>query len=299
MIPDIHRASCRPSKQFLIRGGIAIGIVLIVFVVQTNWFRNFFRKTPVPIATTPVTVGDTLAKDSNSNSIADWEERLWGLDPAALYTNGIPNKTVIETKKKALGITDTTDENLNETDQLARQLFGLTAALGQSPDVDDSTLKEIATQIGQKVQVKTIHDQYSIKDITTIPTTIPNLTAYYKKMKTIITKQPPVADIDAIATALQNEDLSVLDNLTQSTTVYTQLATSLRSVPVPVGLVASHIQIMNSFSGIAQSFEYMQQLQDNSIVALVGVATYKTYSSRLTLAITDMSDYLKKYGILN
>lgn len=288
----------RPSKQFLIRGSIAIGILIVVFVVQTNWFRNLFRKTPVSVATTPVTLGDTLVKDSNGNEIPDWEEKLWGLDPSALYTDGVPNKTVIENKKRTLGITDTSDENLNETDQLARQLITLTAALGSSPDVDDSTLKEIATQIGQNVHIKTIHDQYSIKDVTTVPTTIPNLTSYYNKMKAIIAKQKPVADIDAIATALQNEDLSILDDLTESTKIYTQLATTLRSVPVPVGLVASHIQIMNSFSGIAQSFEYMQQLQDNSIVSLVGVATYRTYSSRLTLAINDMSDYLQKYGIL-
>src|SRR5690348_17285703 len=96
----------RPSKQFLIRGGIATGIVALILIVQTDWFRALFNKPPLPPTTSDKTVGEFIAKDSNGNGIADWEEKLWGLDPTALYTNGVPNKQIIEEKKHALGVSD-------------------------------------------------------------------------------------------------------------------------------------------------------------------------------------------------
>ncbi len=38
----------RPSKQFLIRGGMATLIVAIILIVQTDWFRALFNKPPLP-----------------------------------------------------------------------------------------------------------------------------------------------------------------------------------------------------------------------------------------------------------
>lgn len=298
MIDTDTAHSTRPSKQFIVRGSIALGIVVLILVIQTNWFKNLFHKKSPPLPP-DATVGDTINKDSNNNGIADWEEKLWGLDPAVIYTNGIPNKTIIETKKKSLGINTTSSENLNETDQLARQLFTLTAALGQSQEIDDATLKQIANDIGNSVETKDITNQYSLKDIKTTTTTIQNLQAYQTTMKAITAKQKPVADIDALAIALQNEDSSSLTSLTESAVAYRKMANELRGVVVPIGLASYHLQIMNSIVGIAQSFSYMQQLDENSVVALVGVATYKVYSNRLDAAIADMADYLTKYGILN
>lgn len=298
MIDTDTTHTARPSKQFIIRGSIALGVIVIILVVQTNWFKNLFHKKASSVVV-DTTIGGTINKDSNNNGIADWEEKLWGLDPTVIYTNGIPNKTIIETKKKALGVTTTSTQNVNETDQLARQLFTLTAALGQSQEIDDATLKQIANEIGNSVETKDITNQYSLKDIKTTSTTIQNLQAYKATMKAVIAKQKPVADIDALAVALQNEDSSSLADLTESATTYRKIAADLRGVVVPIGLASYHLQIMNSIVGIAQSFSYMQQLDDNSVVALVGVATYKAYSNRLDTALVNMADYLTKYGILN
>jgi hypothetical protein len=299
MTPEGEKFTTRPSKQFIVRGSIALGVVVIILVAQTAWFRSLFDKEPISPVVANVTVGDTLAKDTNENGLPDWEERLWGLDPTVIYTNGVPNKTIIENKKSALGITTPSEENLNETDKLARQLFSLTAALGQSEEVDDATLQQIAADIGNSVDTKDLRNQYSLKDIRTTTTTIENLNAYYMSMRTITARQKPVADIEVLITALENEDSSTLPALNESAVTYKKIANELRGVTVPIGLAPYHLQIMNSFAGIAESFSYMQQLDDNTVIALVGVATYKTYSTRLDNALADMSDYLAKYGILN
>ncbi|MBY0329001.1 hypothetical protein K2Q02_02830, partial [Patescibacteria group bacterium] len=68
-----------PSKQFLIRGGIATGIVTLILIVQTEWFLGLFNKKPQQIDPN-ITIGDAIAKDSNGNGIPDWEERRLGQD---------------------------------------------------------------------------------------------------------------------------------------------------------------------------------------------------------------------------
>ena len=66
-----------PSKQFLIRGGIAIAIIAIVLVVQTNWFHNLFHKTKKtdPSALESTSINDITSKDTNGNGVPDWEEK--------------------------------------------------------------------------------------------------------------------------------------------------------------------------------------------------------------------------------
>ena len=135
-----EKISKYPSKKFLIRGAIAASIVATILIVQTPWFLNLFKKKEEARkeALSNATVGELVGKDSNNNGIADWEERLWGLDPTKLTTNGVANKTIIEQKRKQLGGTD--DTPLNENDRLARDLFMVASAVGQEGVATTGTL---------------------------------------------------------------------------------------------------------------------------------------------------------------
>jgi hypothetical protein len=291
-----------PSKQFLIRGGIAVGIVAIVLIVQTNWFHNLFHSTK-KTATTPssLTIGDEVLKDSNGNGIPDWQEVLWGLDPTVLYTNGKSNAEIIKEKKAALGITDpTAGTPTNETDAIAQQLFSITTALSQNQDVDDATLQNIATQLGSSVNIAAISNKYSLSNIHTVPTSVKSLTAYSASVSTIMSKvDTSEEDIPVIVQAAETGDYSQLPQLTQTGTTYTALAKQLSTLNVPLGVAQYHLDIINSFAGMAASFTYLQQMEDDSTQALVGVALYKVYNARGEAAFTDLHTYLTKYGILS
>ncbi len=289
--------SFKPSRRFIIRGSIAIGIVAIILIVQTAWFRALFHKKPL----TPVnqTVGDIITQDTNGNGIPDWEEKLWGLDPTVLYTKGVPNKQIIEERKKALGMTDIAEEDLNDTDRLARQLYALTTALGQNESVDDQTLQDIATKLGSSVNIEELSNTYSTKDIRTVQTTRQSLLSYYAAMGKIISKYDTnTADINVIITALETGDTSRLPELAKSGSLYMQYSKEISTLPVPVGVASYHLAIMNSFAGIATSFVYLGELDDNGVSALTGIAIYRTYNSRLSGALIGMREYLTRYGIL-
>jgi hypothetical protein len=290
-----------PSKQFLIRGGIAIGIIAVILVVQTNWFYNIFHKTPKSdkIDLTKTSIGDFTSKDSNGNGIPDWQERLWGLDPTVLYTDGKSNEEIIKEKKLALGIKDTTGP-ANETDAIAQKLFSITTALSQNDNIDDSTLQGVADQLGSSVNVDSISNKYSLKDIKTVPTNTVSLKAYYKAFQATMAKYDlNQNDTAIIVQATETGDYSQLSQLDASAQVYNSLSSDLAAIKVPVGVAQYHLDIINSFSGVASSFTYLQQMEDNGTQALVGVALYKVYNTRGQNALYDLNIYLTKYGILS
>lgn len=290
----------KPSKQFIKRGALAVGILATILIIQTNWFQNIISKKDAsgPVVT-PTTVGDLIANDTNGNAIPDWEERLWGLDPTTLYTNGTSNAEIIAAKKKSLGVTDTNTAPLDDTDRIARELFVLTAALGQSDEVDDQTLQAIAGKLAASMEIKQVPNVYSLKDIRTVQTSIPSLTQYRTSIQKVFSNyDATIPEIEVLATALQNEDLSGLPQLKENAALYQKLAKELSVISVPVGLAQDHLSIINSFAGIATSLVYMTELDDNSFAALVGIAVYKKYTTKLDTSVVKVNEYLTKYGIL-
>lgn len=295
-----HKMSYKPSKQFLVRGGIAAGILVLILVFQTTWFRSIFTKKPKPgVAHSNETVGGALTKDTNGNGIADWEEKLWGLDPTVLYTNGVSNKQIIEEKKKSLGVNDTQTSPMNETDVLAQQLFSITAAIGQSGSSGDGTLAGLGADLGDSVKFKQVINPYSLKNIKTTPTTTKAIAAYYDAVTKVVAQyKTETAATDVLVPALETGDFSMLPELKTTAENYKKFSKSLQGITVPVGIAQEHLALANGFYGMAQSFDYILQIEDNGVNALAGIAIYKNYAIRVQTAIDDLNDYFINYGIL-
>lgn len=295
------KSSNLPSKQFIIRGSIATAVVAILLIVQTDWFRGLFNKNPLPkITDSDAKVSDVLSKDTNGNGIPDWEEELWGLDPAALYTNGTPNKELILQKKKALGMQPNTfSGTMNTTDAVAQQLYTITSALGQSEEIDTETLKRVAETVGDGTAIEQISNHYSIDALTIVPTTITSLTNYHSAMSaTIATFNTENDDIARVISALETGDMTQIETLTTTSTEYRRIAQSIRAIPVPVGIAQYHLNILNGFYGIADSFSVISKLTNNSLSGLAGIAAYKKYNQLLEEALFEEHRYFIQYGIL-
>jgi hypothetical protein len=301
MEPQENHISYKPSKKFLIRGGIAAGILILILIFQTDWFRGLFNKAPKPeLKTSNETIGGLVGKDTNGNSIPDWEEKLWGLDPAVLYTNGISNKQIIEEKKKALGITDSNEGPLNETDILAQQLFSITSAISQSDQNDSGTLSNVGTDIGNSIKFKQVSNRYSLQNIKTTTTTTASLTAYYKSVMKISDKyKDEIAATDILVPALETGDFSDLPKLQQTADSYIAFSKSLQALTVPVGIAEQHLALINGFYGMAQSFIYILEIEDNGVNAVAGISIYKNYALRVDKALNELDDYFTNYGIIN
>lgn len=292
----------RPSKTFLIRGGIATLVVVGILLSQSAWFRSLFhKKSASTVALSPdTTLGDVVQKDSNGNGIPDWQEKLWGLDPTALYTNGVPNATIIAQKQATAGISaKIADAPTNNTDKLARDLFALSTTLGTTDSVDDSTLASVAGELGRQITVDINTSTYTSSSIHTIPTSATTLRTYRTRLQTTLTKYGADApNIEIVLSALEKGDFSNLDQLSVAATQYASVAKDLKSIPVPIGVAAFHLDIMNGFAGMAKSFVYLKDIDTDGLDALSGLAVYKNYSQLFSNAVTNLNEYLARYDIL-
>ena len=290
----------KPSKAFLKRGGIATGIIALLLVVQTPWFQGIFSKKDKKnsLVAQDATIGDVVSKDSNNNGIPDWQERLWGLDPTVATTNGVSNKTIIEEKRKSLQGQVLGEENLNETDIVAQQLYGVTSALGQS-GLNSSSLASIGADLGESIELKQPVNKYSVSDIKTTKTTFSSLKNYFNTVSSIVSKyDDDTEEISLIISALETEDFSNLSKLTQKSIDYKSLSKQLKDIKVPVGVSDYHLNIINGLYGIAESFDYIAELEDNGINALSGINSYKNYSLLIEQTLISMNDYFLNYGII-
>ena len=287
-----------PSKQFLIRGGIATGIVALILIVQTDWFLGLFGKKASRLDP-DATVGDVVSKDSNGNGIPDWEERLWGLNPNELYTGDMSNREIIDNKKRALGLTpDQEDENLTETDRLARQLFSISTSLGQE-GVDNEGISGAASSLADSIDLKNVTDKYFFKDITTVATTSTSLRAYQTKIGAILANyDDETADIFVVITGVETGDFSGLPQLKTSAATYKKLANELKALSIPAGVAQYHLDIINGLYGMAESFLYLTKIEEDGISGINGIMIYREYSIRFDSALYDISEYLTEYGIL-
>ncbi len=300
MEPQEQRPSYKPSKKFLIRGGIATGVILLALVIQADWFRALFNKEPkVAILNPNETLGSLIGKDTNGNGIPDWEERLWGLDPNILYTNGVSNKAIIEQKKKDLGASSADEGPLNETDILAQQLFSISSAINQSDQNNTGTLTNVGADIGNSIQFKQVRNHYSFKDIKTTKTTASSLRTYYNSVTTIVERyQNEIPATDILVPALENGDFSEISRLAETAKSYVAFSKALQVITAPIGVADQHLALINGFYGMADSFQYILEIEDNGVNALAGIAIYKNYANRVNQAIVDLNSYFINYGII-
>lgn len=294
--------SSGPSKTFLIRGGIALGIVAIILIAQSSWVRSLFTKEGSTkksgISVKDKTLSEVVGADSNGNGIADWEERLWGLDPTVAFTDGVSNKQIIEEKRASLASGSDTGP-LTETDRIARSLYSATTALTQSGGVDDGTLASLGQKVADSVKLEQIKVTYTNTNLKTTQTTRTNLTNYYNAMSAISAKYQNLPDMEVVIAGLESQDFTEVRALGSAAGQYKQYAREMIALSVPIGVAEHHLAMANSLAGIGDAFERISEIEDDAIVGTQGINLYQQHIIKFQRALFEMEQYLQKYGILS
>jgi hypothetical protein len=284
------------KKLFLI-----IAIIIVIFGIY-GAIKYFGKESYVQPEEDRVALKTLVALDSNSNSIPDWEEALWGLNP---YTNGQENKAIIEEKKRAQGITGGTEggENLNETQTFARDLLTTISSLQASGGLTSSNLEVLSTKVSESVGSSAVlDDRYSLTDLTIIKNdTKSDIQAYYKAWATIAKKYQSKGlgnETGTIARALATENGAGINDLTKASDLYFSYANELSKMKVPASAGIVHTNYLNDITNVAIATRNLADLYTNSIVGLIGLSQYQKYSLEVIDDIKSFEFYYKQNGIL-
>jgi hypothetical protein len=296
-----------PSKKF-IHSVIAITACGTIVFLITNLFSSksyfFSSKKDGKIQTEKLTINELVQKDTDGDEIADWEEALWGTDKNNKITfDNLPDPVYIENKKKELGVDESVnEEGLTETEKFAREFFATYVAMKESGNIDQNTINNFSSALGQKIINPTMLDIYSEKEIKiTEEDNKETGDAYYQKVKELF---------DSYRTQGIGEELNILSNeLTEnSTTVskesnnqlikiseaYKDFAKNVIETEVPKSLATYHLKIANSSNNLGISIFDMTKVKNDQIVGLSGISKYQEYSNELLNAVEELEAFLKE-----
>ena len=105
-----------PSRKFVIVALSALVVFGVVFgLVAWKNSKKIAAENQINqggLQVEKITYQDLVSKDTDGDGIEDWEESLWGTDPNNKFTQeGTPDASLIEHKKKSLGIGSATASN--------------------------------------------------------------------------------------------------------------------------------------------------------------------------------------------
>lgn len=287
-----------PSKKFI--SIILFFVVLIILFFVGKGLVSLYkdRKVNSGKPTKLTVVGDLIQKDTNNNGIPDWEEYLWGLNP---NINGPENKEFILAKKKSLiqsGDMSTPDNSKEITDHemLSQEFFATIVALQQTGQIDETSMKSVAENVGKNIDTTPIPDIYTnsmltIKNDSTLAekTYKDNLSALIKKY----TDANIGSELTFIVQGMSNNDPQALYAAKTVGEAYQSFGREFVKIPVPRSMSTAHLSAANNYEKVGQTIKDLAQILSDPLVGMKSIINYKNYSDALATDLEKISGFLQ------
>ena len=273
-----------PSKKFLFIASFLLVLAIIIFVIffmpsAGKDFINGDEKNSKGLTVENPTLNDLIQKDSDNDSVADWEENLWGTDKNKKITfANTPDATYIENKKKELNIEQSIDQqSLTETEKFAREFFTSYSAMKSFGELDTNTINNFSNALGQKIVDPKLVDRYvetNVK-INDSDNTV-DKQKYYEAVQDLFNEYKSSG---------LGEELSVVSN---------QFSVDPSGNTINNEQTNKLLTIANSSNNTGISVSNMAKITSDPVVGLSGLSQYQKYSDDLVKAVTDLETFLEK-----
>lgn len=276
-----------PSKQFIKKVIAIILFVGLVFGVHKS--IGVLKNQPHRASRLKVNIVQSI-QDSNNNGIPDWEERLWGLNPKK---DGEENKAFIMERRKALNPNaDFQEEEITETDTLAKEFFAVVMALQQTGDLDEDAMQAIGEAVSEKITAEPIPDKYTRDMLKVISDSPENVSLYYQGLQKIISKyqgEDIGNELTFIIQGIAYEDQQVLDIVKTIALAYRGFGEDLILLPVPDLLSSVHLSMANNYEKNSEVIEDLTKVLDDPTVGMRAILNYKKYNDALAADLNSLS----------
>lgn len=286
--------------------GCGIIIFLIANIFSSKSIFTSSKKNP-KLQVGNMTINQLIQMDSDWDGVLDWEESLWGTDPKKENTFGVSDATYIADKRKEIE-SDPSQENktLTETDKFAREFFAAFAAMKNSGQIDNQTIENFSSSLGENLVDATLINKYSENDIVLAKEDeTKDWKEYYLaagtlfegyKEKGIGYELELTGGIASIGKAEGIQEYN--DELLKIAKAYQDFSKELLLVPVPESLKDYHIKILNNSNNTGIAVVNMSKIVTDPIVGISGLSQYEKYSADLVSSVKDLESLLEKNGII-
>lgn len=280
-----------PSKQFVYRA-IAIVLILAIILGIYEIARYFGGKSEI-LPKSKLVVKNLTEQDENDNTIPDWEEKLWGLDPTK---NGPENKEFILAKRATIAKERPDlaggDNPISENDALSRDFFSIIMSLQQSGTLDQSSVQAVSEAIGKNVEAEPIDDIYTRSMVKVIESNPESISDYYEGFINLVIKygDKNIGDeLIFINQGLANNDPNAIKQINSIAKAYKDFGGEFLKIPVPNTLVGPHLSLANNYAKVGETITGMTNLLGDPLSGMKSFINYKKYSDALVEDIDRVS----------
>jgi hypothetical protein len=280
---------------------LAVVFVVVVFLAKNNFFHQYWGAKHAGLQVNNETISDLVNKDSDGDTVPDWQEKLWGTDPMKKDTDGdgVGDAAEISSLEKAKaaesGAADQNDQNLTATDRFARELFSTVAALEASGQTDPTTLDKLSVSLAGEIQTSAQTTSYTVEQMQVISDNSKTATATYNKGMGLILKNYNMSNvIDILKNAISEDsvDSAQLKNLDPIIKKADEVINSLIKIKTPSNLKFEHLELINALEKMNENLKDIKKIDTDTVLALSAVSqysdsvdSYDSASYRLQLAL--------------
>lgn len=301
-----------------------LGVIFIIFIIiflfpkKTNnkGILNNLKETDKSL-TSDFLVKKISEEDKDKDGLKDWEEILWKTDPNNKDTDGDgtnDNEEVLKNRdplkkgpndviKKLVinkGEFEKKDENLNDTEDVAKDLLLGYLSLKQSNLLDQNNQEALIISILNDKFNNNLENKYSEKDIKIVyKDDIETLSLYGDNLMKILNKYPEDENdlivLERIIEKNKNEDI---EKLKKSADLYVEIKEKMLSLQVPYKISSNHINILNAIEKITNNVKGMIYVSEDPVKVLINVNGYVENEEIIINEFAEIGTYLKSKNIL-
>ncbi|NTV44306.1 MAG: hypothetical protein HGA67_01245 [Candidatus Yonathbacteria bacterium] len=290
-------SSYLPSKKFIAIVGVIIVLGGIAYGVS-----RVYPSAPTPILPAKdirVTIhppeGYDPDADTDGDGLKNWEEALWGTNIGVADTDGDGTSDSLELTERRNPLVSTLNDTLsaypmtpsmqsvetgyaNRTNSVSQAFLSHLYAMGASGEASGkaTVLNDI---IANEARQNKLENTYTEEDIITVPTTKDSLRTYGNTYGAIVTGYIAMGgpyELNIINDSIKSSDFSQLSQLDRFIPYYTDAVGKLRAIPAPESLKKEHLDLVNNTEKLTRSFKMIQQLSEDPVIALIGIAEYRS-----------------------
>lgn len=267
-------------------------IVALFFFKNKTEYKNKFEPVSSTLASGLTYGNETLEKlvnkDTDNDGILDWEEGLWGTDPAQKETvQGTPDgATVAKLKaeqsenrenREENSLANQDEENLTQTDKFSRELFTTIAALNQNGTMDEATIEALSASLAEQIQKSEPEKVFTLKDIKVIDNESKEaIQKYNDTLLSVYQKYSTAKGVPEILEKLvaDEENMSILKELEPIITQTKKIVNELLKIEVPQSLSALHLELINISQRLSENIGGIKLLDNDPIVTISAMNQY-------------------------
>ena len=247
---------------------------------------------------------DLVNKDTDGDSVLDWEEGLWGTDPGKKDTDDDGTLDGVEITGLKSETADSEEnageaENLTQTDKFARELFSTITTLNQAGEIDEATIEKLSSSLAEQIQNSVPKKVFNVSEINILDDNTQQATQNYNNTLESIFKKYPINTtvLDVLQKFIideNNVDTSVLIELDPIIEQTKKVIEEMVKIKVPQFLASSHLSLINAFQRLVENVVDIRLYDTDIILSLSAISQYETNTNLLESALNNLGSIIDK-----